>query len=76
MLVASGVPLDALVVRDANKPGWNYGLDEMSHILCDVYTASHTSMPRKPALHVFRILADDTSVELARYTDYYCGPSL
>lgn len=76
MLVAAGLAPETLVFRDANKPGWNYGLDKMSAIICDVHTAAHTAMPRQPALRVFRILADDASEQLARYTNYYRGSSL
>ena len=76
MLVAAGFAPDTLVFRDANKPGWNYGMDKMSSIICDVYTASHTAMPRQPVLRVFPILADETAEELARYTSYYRSFSL
>jgi len=76
MLVASGVAPDTLVFRDANKTGWNYGLEKMSAIVCDVYTAAHPAMPRQPVMHVFPILADDTAEQLARYTNYYRGSSL
>jgi DNA-binding transcriptional regulator YhcF (GntR family) len=76
MLVAAGLAPDTLVFRDANKPGWNYGLDKMSAIICDVFTAAHTAMPRQPVMRVFHILADDTPEQLARYTNYYRGSSL
>jgi len=76
MLVASGVAPDTLVFRDANKPGWNHGLEKMSAIVCDVYTAAHPAMPREPVMHVFPILADDTAEQLASYTNYYRGASL
>jgi DNA-binding transcriptional regulator YhcF (GntR family) len=76
MLVAAGLAPETLVLRDANKPGWNYGLDTMSAIICDVHTAAHRAMPRQPAMRVFPILADDTSEQLARYTNYYRGSSL
>jgi len=76
MLVAAGLAPDTLVFRDANKPGWNHGLDAMATIVCDVYTAAHAAMPRQPAMRVFPILADEASEQLASYTNYYCGSSL
>jgi DNA-binding transcriptional regulator YhcF (GntR family) len=75
MLVAAGLASDTLVFRDANTPGWSYGMDKMSSIICDVYTASHAELPRQPAIRVFPILADDTSEVLDRYARYYF-PSL
>jgi GntR family transcriptional regulator len=76
MLLAAGLAPDTLVFRDANKPGWNYGLDEMSTILCDVHTAAHPALPRRPVIRAFPILADNTAQELARFTNYYGGLSL
>jgi len=76
MFIAAGLATDAIVVRDANKAGWNRGLDKMSTIVCDAYTASQKVMPRQPVTRVYRILADNTAEELARYTNYYLGSSL
>lgn len=58
MLVAAGVPGDALMLIDANAPQWTRGLAMASAILCDAYTASQSELPKKPMRFVFPLLAE------------------
>lgn len=57
MLAAAGASADALIVRDARKPGWQRGLENVSGILCDAYTASVAKLPKTPQLVIFPLLA-------------------
>lgn len=68
MLVAAGVNPDSLIFRDARQPRWSRGLDQTTAILCDAYTASLATLPRKPRTIVFPLLADSARVELMRYS--------
>ncbi len=65
MLAAAGVPADALLFRDARKPGWQRGLESVSGILCDACTALENGLPRSAKLVVFPLLAG-TAQELLR----------
>jgi hypothetical protein len=38
MLVAAGLPADTLLVRDANEPGWDRGLEETVGVVVDSVT--------------------------------------
>ena len=58
MLIAAGLSPEVLVFRDANKPRWRRGLEQMTAILCDRYTASLKTLPEKPFHIVFPLLAD------------------
>jgi GntR family transcriptional regulator len=69
VLIAAGLPSDTLVFRDARQPRWNRGLDQATAILCDAYTATTPSMPSKPHILIFPILADSTLADLARYSN-------
>lgn len=68
MLIAGGLPPEALVLRDARKPRWRRGLEEVSAILCDTFTASLPTLPSKPHLIVFPLLADSGRAELSQYS--------
>lgn len=57
MLSAAGVPVDALLFRDARSPHWARGLDQASGVLCDTYTASLPDLPSGPQVVVFPVLA-------------------
>jgi DNA-binding transcriptional regulator YhcF (GntR family) len=67
MLIAAGLPAEALVLRDARRPGWNHGLDGVTAILCDVFAATSSRLPKKPYLVVYRLLADTAAAELDGY---------
>jgi DNA-binding transcriptional regulator YhcF (GntR family) len=68
MLVAARVPQESLLFRDARKPRWNRGLDQVTAILCDAHTAASPLLPVKPFQVVFPLLADSAKAELARYS--------
>ncbi len=40
MLVAAGLSPDVLVLRDAREKRWQHGLDQVTAILCDAFTAT------------------------------------
>jgi len=67
MLIAAGIPAEALLVCDASQPQWQRGLDQASVLLCDAYTASEATLPGKPQLLVFPLLAEATRDLLASY---------
>ena len=58
MLSAAGVPEDAVLLCDARVSGWQRGLEHVSGILCDAFTATTCSLPNGPRLVVFPLLAD------------------
>jgi len=68
VLIAAGLSPEILVFRDARQPRWNRGLDQVTAILCDAYTATVPAMPTKPHILVFPFLADAAVAELARYS--------
>ncbi|SNT27979.1 GntR family transcriptional regulator [Granulicella rosea] len=68
MLIAAGIPADVLIFRNARQPRWTRGLEQATAILCDSYTASVPSLPRRPHLILFPLLADSSKAELARYS--------
>jgi len=68
MLVAAGLPLDSLLFRDARSRNWRRGLEQVTAILCDCYTAQSARLPQKPFELVFPILADSAAAALRHYT--------
>jgi len=71
MLIAAGIPAEALVLRDARQARWRNGLDQATAVLCDAYTATLPGFPAKPHVIVFPLLADAARTELAQFS----GPS-
>ena len=57
MLAAAGVSSDALIFGDARKSGWQRGIEGVSGVLCDAYTASAGTIPKGPQIVVFPLLA-------------------
>jgi GntR family transcriptional regulator len=68
MLVAAGLPTDALIFRDARAANWRRGLEQVTAVLCDTYTAQTSSFPQKPFQIVFPLLADSAAAELRKYS--------
>jgi DNA-binding transcriptional regulator YhcF (GntR family) len=68
MLIAAGLPPEVLLFRDANKPRWRRGLEQMTAILCDSYTAAQPGIPEKPFRIVFPLLADTAGGILREYS--------
>jgi GntR family transcriptional regulator len=67
MLIAAGLSAEALVFRDARKPRWRHGLEQVTAILCDSFTATVPALPAKPHIIIYRLLADAACAELGRY---------
>ncbi|HEX4576862.1 MAG TPA: GntR family transcriptional regulator [Edaphobacter sp.] len=68
MLVAAGISPEVLVLRDARETRWRHGLDQVTAILCDAFTATLKTLPRKPHLIVFPLLAEAAGEELGGYS--------
>lgn len=68
MLVAAGLAPEVLVLRDAREPRWRRGLDAVTAILCDSYTAGLPALPQKPFHIVFPLLADTAGGLLREYS--------
>ncbi|MGC2636684.1 MAG: GntR family transcriptional regulator [Acidobacteriaceae bacterium] len=69
MLVAAGLPPEALLLCDARGPNWERGLDQTSVILCDSLTRTLPGIPSKPMLVAYPLLADHAQDEIARSCD-------
>jgi DNA-binding transcriptional regulator YhcF (GntR family) len=67
MLASAGIPADALLFRDARQPRWNRGLEQTAGILCDSYTASLATLPRKPRIVVFPLISETSHEQLRQY---------
>jgi DNA-binding transcriptional regulator YhcF (GntR family) len=67
MLAATGLPAESLIFRDARLPQWRRGLDQAAGLLCDSYTASLPTLPRKPRTIVFPLIAEPSRDMLRRY---------
>jgi DNA-binding transcriptional regulator YhcF (GntR family) len=67
MLIAAGLPTEMLIFRDACEPRWRRGLEQVTAILCDAFTATLPTLPGKPHLIVYPLLADAARVELCQY---------
>ena len=58
MLIAAGLRMENLLVRDANDAGWKRGLEATSGVVCDVALARE--LPKKCFALVFRLIAAGT----------------
>lgn len=68
MLIAAGLAPEVLLFRDASKPRWRRGMEQVTAILCDSYTASLPTLPQKPFTIVFPVLADGAVGLLREYS--------
>lgn len=66
MLIAAGLPAEALLFRDAREIDWRRGLSQASIILCDAATAKLPGLAGKKQIVVFPIVADSLKDEIAR----------
>ena len=69
VLIAAGLEADTLVFRAARQPRWSRGLNDVTAILCDAYTATLASLPSRPHTIVYPFLADSAKAELNRYSN-------
>ena len=72
MLTAAGFAPESLVVRDATRPGWQRGLNQVMAIVCDTLTAQQLTGP--PRILTFPLLAESSLLELKRYEDFIRRP--
>jgi GntR family transcriptional regulator len=72
MLIAAGFDADALVLRDARKPGWQDGLKSAAAVVCDSLTASEA--PKRVRVIPFPLLAESCLEELRRYHHFITAP--
>jgi DNA-binding transcriptional regulator YhcF (GntR family) len=70
MLIAAGLPAEALLFRDARKAQWRRGLEQVSVILCDTVTATLPELAGKPRVVVFPLLAEGARDTIARSCDF------
>ena len=68
MLIAAGLAPEALVFRDTREPRWRRGLEQVTAILCDSYTAQLATLPHRPFHIVFPLLADGVEKLLREYS--------
>jgi len=68
MLIAAGLPAEALIFRDTRKSNWQRGLERVSAILCDSCTAKLPGLPPRPFHIIFPLLADTTASLLREYS--------
>ena len=68
MLVAAGLPTETLIVRDTRKSNWQRGLEHVTAILCDSYTANLPTIPPRPFHIIFPLLADSAGSLLRDYS--------
>jgi GntR family transcriptional regulator len=72
MLIAAGFDADALVLRDARKPGWQDALKSTAAVVCDSLTAAE--FPRRIRAISFPLLAEASLDELRRYHHFISAP--
>jgi DNA-binding transcriptional regulator YhcF (GntR family) len=68
MLIAAGLSPEVLVLRDAREARWRHGLDQVTAVLCDAFTATLPTLPAKPHIIVFPLLAETARAELDGYS--------
>lgn len=66
MLIAAGLPVEALLFRDAREAEWRRGLSQASVILCDAATAKQPGLAGRKQVVIFPIVAESVSAEIAR----------
>jgi DNA-binding transcriptional regulator YhcF (GntR family) len=71
-LIAAGFESDALIFRDAKKPGWQRGLEQAAAVICDSVTAS--DLPATTRVIRFQLLSESSVTELRRYEQFIRSP--
>ena len=71
-LIAAGFESDALIFRDAKRPGWQRGLEQATAVICDSVTA--TNLRRTKRVIPFPLLAESSLTELRRYEQFIRSP--
>ena len=70
MLIAAGLPPEALLIRDARRAQWRRGLEQVSVTLCDTVTATLPGLAGRPRVVVFPLLAEGARETIARSCDF------
>jgi DNA-binding transcriptional regulator YhcF (GntR family) len=68
MLLAAGFETDALLFRDARKPGWQKGLRSCAAVVCDSLVAAR--IPPGPKVIPFALIAEQSLAELRQYQHF------
>jgi DNA-binding transcriptional regulator YhcF (GntR family) len=71
-LIAAGFESDALIFRDAKKPGWQRGLEQAAAVICDSVTAF--DLPGTMRVIPFQLLSESSLTELRRYEQFIRHP--
>jgi hypothetical protein len=71
-LIAAGFESDALIFRDAKKPGWKRGLGQTAAVICDSVTAA--DLPGTKRVIPFQLLSESSLTELRRYEQFVRSP--
>jgi DNA-binding transcriptional regulator YhcF (GntR family) len=71
-LIAAGFESDALIFRDAKRPGWQRGLEQAAAVICDSVTA--TDLRKTKRVIPFPLLAESSLTELRRYEQFIRSP--
>jgi GntR family transcriptional regulator len=71
-LIAAGFEADALIFRDAKKPGWQRGLEQATAVICDSVTAA--DLPGTTRVITFHLLSETSLTELRRYEQFIRSP--
>jgi DNA-binding transcriptional regulator YhcF (GntR family) len=71
-LIAAGFESDALIFRDAKKPGWQRGLGQTAAVICDSVTAADLSGTTR--VIPFQLLSESSLTELRRYEQFVRSP--
>lgn len=72
ILLAAGFHKDALLFRDARKPGWQRGLKQTSAVICDVVTVA--ALPKTSRAIPFLLVSDSSLAELKQYQGFIRNP--
>jgi GntR family transcriptional regulator len=71
-LIAAGFESDALIFRDAKRPGWQRGLEQAAAVICDSVTAA--DLRRTKRVIPFPLLAESSLTELRCYEQFIRSP--
>lgn len=71
-LIAAGFESDALIFRDAKKPGWQRGLEQAAAVICDSATAADFTGTTR--VIPFHLLSESSLIELRRCEQFIRSP--
>ena len=74
VLVAAGLPADAIIASNPREPYWRRGLRAATAVIADVASAS--LIPPGHRIHTFRLISDPSIAELRELTETLKGSPL